>query len=348
MKKLFLIFVLLMAMMISCSKDDINRNPNLPGIVNEKNIYRPTPSVNTIFDDTKSYVEVPDLFIDSLPIEFYDGLVAYYPFIDSINGASSDKSPNELNGEVLSITDLDSTQYFVETAVFNQENDSTFIEVPDTEGLLNFSNTFSLCVWFNNSHIGSKVHKYNYPPQTLLSKPGDEFNDGYELTLYNWGLIGDTWIFDHRIEFQVKNNPSLIYKFQFNQPIQELEFNRKAQLPNTIEPPNNMVERWIVGWHFVVATFEFDSDNSTMKLYVDGTLRASDTPLNSLNMSTSTAPLYIGTKSLEKIDYVLDGGISKSAPPYFYGKLDNIMIFDYALSEEQVLKLYQLRNTDTN
>ncbi|MFA6597452.1 MAG: LamG-like jellyroll fold domain-containing protein [Ignavibacteriaceae bacterium] len=74
-------------------------------------------------------------------------------------------------------------------------------------------------------------------------------------------------------------------------------------------------------WHFVVGTF----DGSTMKLYVDGALKSSQPKTySSLNDSTLTIGKH-------------HAGV---ATDFFNGKLDDIRIFDKAISETEVLQLF--------
>lgn len=72
-------------------------------------------------------------------------------------------------------------------------------------------------------------------------------------------------------------------------------------------------------WHQMVATY----DGSTMKLYLDGNLMASEAV--SGNMNASNAPIYIG---------------NQSSINFFKGQIDEMQIFGTALSEADVNSLF--------
>ena len=78
-------------------------------------------------------------------------------------------------------------------------------------------------------------------------------------------------------------------------------------------------------WHFTVASF--DGDN--VYLYIDGVLK-SNSNCPGFSLASIENPLYVGRE-------ICDG------VRYFYGAMDNIMIFNYAISDKEVQTLYDLR-----
>jgi type II secretory pathway pseudopilin PulG len=81
------------------------------------------------------------------------------------------------------------------------------------------------------------------------------------------------------------------------------------------------------GWHHVTVTI--DADNHTHKLYLDGSPVAQNT-------SGSLDPSDLGNTNLNRL-----GRSQYSADPYFYGKLDDVRIYNFALSPEEVDELAQ-------
>ncbi|MBN1846643.1 MAG: LamG domain-containing protein, partial [Sedimentisphaerales bacterium] len=79
-------------------------------------------------------------------------------------------------------------------------------------------------------------------------------------------------------------------------------------------------------WHHVVATYDY----STMKIYVDGTERASLAASGLIGQTGD--PLYIGAKS-EAVNPVSYPG------DYYKGQLDDIRLYSYALTADEVLAL---------
>jgi len=75
-------------------------------------------------------------------------------------------------------------------------------------------------------------------------------------------------------------------------------------------------------WYFVAATY----DGSELKLYVDGALENSESHTG--NIATSTSDVNIGSRS-------------SNNDRYFEGKIDEVMIFSKALSEDEIDVLYK-------
>jgi CSLREA domain-containing protein len=77
-------------------------------------------------------------------------------------------------------------------------------------------------------------------------------------------------------------------------------------------------------WHHMVGLY----DGARMQIWIDGQLSA-ETPASG-QITVTGDPLYIGTKQ-------------EGAPPsdYFYGQMDELMIFDRALTPAEIVLLYQ-------
>lgn len=78
-------------------------------------------------------------------------------------------------------------------------------------------------------------------------------------------------------------------------------------------------------WHFITATWDGTTNTNAVKLYIDGILDRQITALASVGNSSIT--LNIGR--------IPGGGVS-----YFDGKIDDVQIFNYALTANQVKSLY--------
>ena len=74
-----------------------------------------------------------------------------------------------------------------------------------------------------------------------------------------------------------------------------------------------------------------------VKLYRNG-LEVASLPVNGINMKGAFKSLGIGTKIGDKDT----GDASESSPGHWDGSLDEIAIFNYALSAEQIEQLYQV------
>jgi hypothetical protein len=78
-------------------------------------------------------------------------------------------------------------------------------------------------------------------------------------------------------------------------------------------------------WTFITVSI----NNLTMKIYVNGILENTVLQSNNNSFGTNTDPLYIG-----KHDY-------NNAPYYFKGKIDDIGIWNRALTQSEITALYQ-------
>ncbi len=102
----------------------------------------------------------------------------------------------------------------------------------------------------------------------------------------------------------------------------ELEYNPASNALNLLSSGNDMATAWVdldTEWHHIVATI----DGTTAHIYLDGVDVTADNSVNAL--VTSSEALFIGRHSL--------GGAN------FNGTLDDIRIYDKALSGEEVSKL---------
>ena len=86
-------------------------------------------------------------------------------------------------------------------------------------------------------------------------------------------------------------------------------------------------------WHHVVVTFHFTGGSSyAVTIYLDGTSNTSTTRASSLK-PTGTHPLYIG-----RSEYSAD---------FYIGSIDNVALYNTALSGTQVANHYNATMTDT-
>jgi hypothetical protein len=184
-----------------------------------------------------------------------------------------------------------------ESTSFNNINDSTYIAIDDND-LFDFTSEFSLCIWFKND-------KESPLGQGLLGKPKTNGASGYGLQLHYTG----------------SNIPLLLFGMHDN-------------YGNAINC-NYYSNDLIVGWHFVVASY----DGDTARLYVDGELKVEE--IQKIILSDSERSFYIA----RECDSVDDPPYDKRTR-YFYGSLDNVMVFDRALTLEEISELYGLRVTE--
>ena len=77
-------------------------------------------------------------------------------------------------------------------------------------------------------------------------------------------------------------------------------------------------------WHFICITF----DGSVINGYVDGNSAGPNLTNASASLATTNTPYYIG------------GSATGNSAKYFNGKIDEASIFNYSLSEAQVLEIY--------
>ncbi len=82
-------------------------------------------------------------------------------------------------------------------------------------------------------------------------------------------------------------------------------------------------------WHQVLTTY----DGSTKKLYVDGSLIGEMTPLNAVHSTPDTSNFAIGLTAT-------------AFDEYFNGSLDDVRVYDRALSEQEITALYNAPSAD--
>jgi len=164
--------------------------------------------------------------------------------------------------------------------------------------------------------------------------------DSYDLRVQNFSL--EAWIFMTKRPYQHGTSHSAIinklhyfgssgslgYKLQFENPTSTNDNlvisigDGAAQI--YLVNYNSIVDLTLNQWHHVVGTY----DGNTAKIYIDGELKSSSNP----GMHTivhDDAPLAMGTE-------VTGNGVQ------YNGLIDNVMIYNRALSEEEVLSHYLL------
>jgi tetratricopeptide (TPR) repeat protein len=105
------------------------------------------------------------------------------------------------------------------------------------------------------------------------------------------------------------------------------------------EPSTDTDKNWVNGdtevaageWHQVVGTY----DGANVRLYVDGVEDSNSPIANSRGISSNDEPVYIG-------------GNSESTARFWNGLIDDVRIYNYALSKAEVKELYAGRGPGTN
>jgi hypothetical protein len=92
-------------------------------------------------------------------------------------------------------------------------------------------------------------------------------------------------------------------------------------------------------WYFTAVVI----DNSRQEVYVDGILEASDT--STLSISDIDAPENIGGGLIE---YNAAGGGKEMRQENFHGTIDDVLVFSRALSQEQIVEIYNAQGAITH
>jgi hypothetical protein len=251
-------------------------------------------------------IQDEDTILGSDKIMFYpkDSLIAYYPFKDS----TKDESSNGLDGIVIK-EDISSNP---EIYVFNSQEDSTFIKIPDSNGKLKLRHSFTIAVWYRND--------------TLLDIPQ--------------GIIGKTRICGKGSTFGLQLGQRYYNENGADQNIPTLIFGiNDGNDPNAKKATVIYQNTAILdgNWHFVVCTFEIlDSEKVKLKIYFDGKDPQNYDPQNFCLPEDSNQPIYIGRDS----KFPCDGTTGER---YFLGGIDNLMIYNKVLSNDEIIKLRDLR-----
>lgn len=124
------------------------------------------------------------------------------------------------------------------------------------------------------------------------------------------------WVGNHRILQKGRTDN------QYRLLVQDMKLTMHLAGVGTVQAPLPTATLW----HHVVGTY----DGATMKLYMDGVEVGSQAASGFI--STSTDPLFIGTKHDE---------VNPDQHPgdYFQGKLDDVRIYNYPLSEQEIYDL---------
>ena len=85
-------------------------------------------------------------------------------------------------------------------------------------------------------------------------------------------------------------------------------------------------------WHYLVGVC--DETNHSLLFYIDGVLATNvSIPANSGVFNSSSTPMTIGSRATSAIS-----GITNE----FYGSINDVAVFNYALTPSQVAAAYQL------
>lgn len=176
---------------------------------------------------------------------------------------------------------------------------------------------------FNSAFEFNGVFSYLSAPSTpLLESPTHELTQTAWVYLYDWGINGNSFV-------------PIIMKSDL--PDDAFQY-RLALSPNTvITSVNNLLNTvWQTGfnmnlnkWYMVTSVLKED----TVRTYVDN---------NYIGFALLNGPIFADNKPLV---------IGKDVPgttEYFYGKLDDIKIYNRALTYQEVINLYNFGNTTNN
>lgn len=158
----------------------------------------------------------------------------------------------------------------------------------------------SISLWFN---LGINIDNRLYNPVTLLTRDGDQSNR----KLFALGFIPGGWAGDPgKLRFMYSRTTEDIYYVQSNS-----NFWRKGV------------------WHHVVIVLD---PVKGMMMYVDNVKQQAVTPFFDATDATDASDLYPLN--------VYVGNYSPWSYRYFNGKIDDLVLFDKALSEDEIKALY--------
>ncbi len=218
-----------------------------------------------------------------------NGLVGWWPFDNNANDLSGNNNDGIVNGGATLVTDHLGNP----SSAYEFDGIDDQINVPHSSSLLFANNEISISVWLSINQLPS-----NNLGQNFISKQVGQGStqDGFHLVLSD---ISDL----------------LVYRYRGGaaQP-QTTTFEELSDLP--------------VGayFHLVVVT---NMSENTDKMYVNGVLVATNTPVNSIG-GMNTSDLVFG-----HISWVNQG---QSEP--FKGALDDIGLWDRPLTECEITELY--------
>jgi hypothetical protein len=167
---------------------------------------------------------------------------------------------------------------------------------------LNITKEITISVWAKMDDVGTSIGSNQY----LFAKGSVAYNDAasnsYLLFLINAGTSSEDYV-----RFQLSNGSSF-----YNVP-SSTSIAQSSRLTLNYFSPNN--------WYHIVGTY----DGTTMKIYIDGEYRASTSGPASINSLPSTN-LYFGKHG--------------DNTRFYDGKMDDVRIYNYALTPSQIQQVY--------
>jgi len=241
-----------------------------------------------------------------------DGLVAYYPF----NGNANDASGNGNNGILCgnNVPELTTDRFGNPNSAyeFGGYYNFNYIKVPNSE-TLKFDKQFTISFWILQSELGGMDGYGDYstinPTFTVISKAGDG------IATYP-GLYINTSKGSDGMGLSISTNNNNV--------------NSNSNHNFSYSASDYQLGEWL---HVVLVI-----DDTRKVMYVNGKEVAQDALNRSADFSSmNNQDLYFGI--MASSDMTL-GGYGSGAWYPFYGKIDDIIIYNKALSDSEIKKLY--------
>ncbi len=245
-----------------------------------------------------------------------DGLVAYYPFNGNANDESGNGNDGILSGDNVPVITTDRNNLPNSAYEFGGYYNYNWIRVPNSESLM-FDKEMTISFWIQQSEFAGMNGWMNYsttdPGFAAICKAGDG-NATYP-GLYIMTGIGEN---GEGIHVSTNNsNGNAHYQSNHNHNI------------------NCDKKDYLLGdWLNVILVV----DNTDKMLYLDGVKMASDELNVEANFTSMNGQdLYIGIMAGGNMTYSMSFG----AWYPFYGKIDDIRIYNRALPYREVYALYK-------
>jgi len=220
-----------------------------------------------------------------------DGLVACYAF----NGNADDGSGYGNNGTVHGAL-FTKDRYGLDSSALFFDGIDDYVIAPDAP-ILRIRNSISLAAWFKTSDPNLNTDGQK---AIIVSKTQTHGSRSYTL------IVSDTTSIEDYVGLELYEPNNNIHYVTCYRPY------------------------WDDEWHFLVATFDYNSGYS--RLYMDG-LRVLNFYLGRINIMINYMPLEIGC-------YIDPYDVSKQRG-FFHGIIDDVQVFNRALTQEEIIKIYE-------